>query len=76
MKKTDSLETSAALIARRRQSVKEICVKLLEDIYMENTATINLHKSSENIPIQKGARQGDTILLNCSWRFGKRQEFK
>ena len=36
-------------------------LKILEDIYKENTAIIRLDKFSEKIPIQKGIRQGDTI---------------
>ena len=41
--------------------LEEICVKILEDIYKENTATIRLYKVSDEIPIQKEVRQGDTI---------------
>ena len=38
--------------ALRRQGVEEIYVKILEEIYKENTATIELHKVSEEILIQ------------------------
>ena len=46
----------------RRQWLEEIYVQILKDVYKESTATIKLHKISENIPIQKGVKQGDTIF--------------
>ena len=49
------------MVALRKQGVKEIYVKILEDIYKENTSTIKLHKINKNISIQKWVRQGDTI---------------
>ena len=36
-------------------------MRILEDIYKENTTTIKLHKDNENIPIQKRVKQRDTI---------------
>ena len=43
--------------------LEEICVKILEDIYKENTATIRLYKINEKITIQKEARQSENISL-------------
>ncbi len=52
---------SAVMQALRQQGVDELYIKVLEDIYRDNTATIQLHKKSRKIPIRKGVRQGDTI---------------
>ena len=57
----DSVKTSAILQALRNQGVEELYVKLFKDIYTECTATLQLHRNSEKIPIRKGVRQGDTI---------------
>ena len=48
--------------ALRKQGVEEICMKIFEDIYMENTAPIKQHEVSEKIQIQKTVRQGETIF--------------
>ena len=50
----DSMETSAITKALRRQRVK-----ILGEPYI--TATVKLHKISDEIAIQKGFRQKDTI---------------
>ncbi len=47
--------------ALRQQGVDELYIKVLEDIYRDRTATIQLHKKSRKIPIKKCVRQGDTI---------------
>ena len=57
----DSVKTSAILQALRKQGVEELYVKLFEDIYTDSTATLQLHRNSEKIPIKRGVRQGDTI---------------
>ena len=59
----DIVESSAAVKALRKQGVKEIYVKIIEDIYKESTVTIKLYKISIRIPIQKGVRQGKTTFL-------------
>ncbi len=57
----DSVKTSAVMQVLRRQGVDELYIKVLEDIYRDSTATIQLHKKRWKIPIRKGVRQGDTI---------------
>lgn len=39
--------------------------KLLENIYEDGIATTKLHKETDEIPIRKGFRQGDTLHQNC-----------
>ena len=41
-------------------------MKILKDIFKESNAIIKLHKVSEKIPIQKGARHSDTISPKLS----------
>ncbi len=57
----DSVKTAAVMQALKQQGVDELYIKVLEDIYRDSTATIQLHKKSRKIPIRKGARQGDKI---------------
>ncbi len=57
----DSVKTSAVMQALRQQRDDELYIKVLEDIYRDCMATIQLHKKSRKIPIRKGVRQGDTI---------------
>ncbi len=57
----DSVKASAVMQGLRKQGVDELYIKILEDIYRDSTATIQLHKKSSKIPIRKGVRQGDTI---------------
>ena len=54
----DSVETSVVIKILQLQGVKEIYVKILEDIYYESTAFIKLCKVSDKIPLQKGVTQG------------------
>ncbi len=49
--------------ALRQQVVDELYMKILEDIYRDSTATIQLHMKSRKIPIRKDVRQLNTISL-------------
>ena len=62
----DSLETSAAIKRIGEQRIEEIYVKILEDIYEENTAT-TLHYTTLPLLSKK--------ILIRTW-IGKRQEFR
>ncbi len=48
--------------ALRQQGVDKLRIKVLEDIYRDSTATIQLQEKSRKISIRKGIRQCDTIL--------------
>ncbi len=68
----NSVITSAVMQALRQQGIDELYIKLLEDIYRDTTATIQLHKKSRKILISKGVRQGNTISpkLFTAWLEG------
>ncbi len=56
-----SVKTTAVMQALRQQGIDELYIKVLQDIYRDSSATIQLLKKSRKIPITKGVRQGDTI---------------
>lgn len=57
----DSVDIAAVLEALKDQGIEETYIRLLDDIYKGYTGRIILHKKSENFPIRKRVRQGDTI---------------
>ena len=57
----DSVETQSVLNALHQQGVEREYIEVLKDIYTDCTTKVMLHKESEEIPIKKGVRQGDTI---------------
>ncbi len=57
----DSVKTSAVMQALMQPGVDELYIKVLEDIYRDSTATIQLHKKSRKTPIRKGVKQDDKI---------------
>ena len=57
----DSVETHSVLEALREQGINSNYIKLMRDIYTDNSTTVCLRKDSNIIKIKKGVRQGDTI---------------
>ncbi len=57
-----SVKMSIVMQALRQQGVDGLYTKVLEDIYRDSTATIQLHKKSRKIPVRKGVRQVNTIF--------------
>ena len=57
----DSIETQAVITDLQQQGVHYKYIKLIEVMYSKATATIHLHKDSDEFPINRGVRQGDTI---------------
>jgi len=58
----DSVEIRSVLEAlyRNKELINSNYIKLIRDIYTDNSTTVCLHKYSNKIKI-KGVRQGDTI---------------
>lgn len=57
----DSVKTAAILQVLRKQGVEELNIKPFKDISTDSTATLQLHRNSDEIPIKSGVQQGDTI---------------
>lgn len=57
----DQAKTSAITQPLRKRGVDEPYMKVIEDIYKDNTETINFHRKWEKSKIKKGVRQGGTM---------------
>jgi len=57
----DSVEIHSVLEALQEQGINSNYIKLIRDIYTDNSSTVCLHKDSNKIKIKMGVRQGDTI---------------
>ena len=60
-KEFDSVQTQAILTPLQEQGIEDVCIEILKDIYMDSSVTVHLHKESQQIRINRGIRQGDTI---------------
>ena len=49
----DPLKTTTVIKTLRKHEVKEIYVKMLENVFKESNTTIKLHKICDEITIQK-----------------------
>jgi len=58
----DSVDIHKVLESIKNQGVEPVYVNILNYIYQNGTSFIRLHKDSNPFPLQKGVRQGDTIL--------------
>lgn len=58
------------MYANRRNSVDKSYIKVLEDVYRGNTATIELHEM-QKISVRNGARQGDIISYKLFTAFSE-----
>ena len=57
-----SIEHEAIFKALRSIDINEIYITILEDSYTDATASVHMNnQDSEEIPILRGVRQGDTI---------------
>ncbi|KAI8494200.1 hypothetical protein Bbelb_279600 [Branchiostoma belcheri] len=57
----DSFEFEPMFAALEHQGVDSEIITLLKDLYDGATSTLRLHKESEKIKLERGARQGDNI---------------
>lgn len=57
----DSIEYTPMFNALEHQGVDPAYIKIIRDLYYEATSTLKLHKDSDKITLQRGARQGDNI---------------
>ncbi|KAI8522203.1 hypothetical protein Bbelb_019570 [Branchiostoma belcheri] len=57
----DSIEFEPMFAALEHQGVDSEIITLLKDLYNGATSTLRLHKESEKIKLERGARQGDNI---------------
>ncbi len=55
------MQSQAVLTSLREQGIEDVYIKLLKDIYTNNSVTVHLHKESNKINIRRRERQGDTI---------------
>jgi len=67
----DSVETHSVLEALREQGINSNYIKLMRDIYTDNSTTVFLQKDSKKI--KKSIRQGDTmspkLFIACLEKF-------
>ena len=57
----DSIEFEPLFKALEHQGVNPTYIAIIRDIYNGATSTLKLHKDSEKIQLERGARQGDNI---------------
>lgn len=57
----DSVKTSAVLTSLSKINIETTCIKLLQTIYQNATATVAMNDQKATIHLKKGVRQGDTI---------------
>ena len=57
----DSVYKSAVTNALRNQGIEENYIKIIENVYSNATASIDLFSKSATFKVEKGVRQGDTI---------------
>ena len=57
----DSIESIPLFRALENQEVDPAYIVLLQDLYNGATATLKLHRDSNKIKLERGARQGDHI---------------
>lgn len=57
----DSIEFTPLFEALHNQGVDPVYINIIRDLYDGATATLRLHKNSDKIKLERGARQGDNI---------------
>lgn len=57
----DSIEYTPMFKALENQGVDEGYINIIRDLYKGATSTLKLHKDSDDIKLERGARQGDNI---------------
>ena len=57
----DSIEFTPLFTALANQGVDPAYITILRDLYSGATSTLKLHKDSNQISLERGARQGDNI---------------
>jgi exonuclease III len=57
----DSIEFTPMFNALKNQGIDPEYITLLQDLYSGATATLKLHRDSDSIKLERGARQGDNI---------------
>ena len=57
----DSIEFTPLFTALANQGVEPAYITILRDLYNGATSTLKLHKDSNKISLERGARQGDNI---------------
>ena len=57
----DSIEFNPLFKSLENQGVEAAYTTLLRDLYNGGTSTLNLHRDSDKIKLQRGVRQGDNI---------------
>ena len=60
-KASDSVQTHTVLTSLQEQGIEDVYIQLMNDIYINSSMTVQIHKESNKINIRRGVRQGDNI---------------